>query len=136
MATWRSIIVVAIESVWRRYDGKGKKDSPLDYLGFLLKPATADHPAVSLVGTRELTLKSTESKIMLVVRGNVLARDKTIKENEELFGLTSALALVLQCKSRGWSNLAGALLENGVGREVIPTPSPTTSATVLSLGQS
>jgi hypothetical protein len=126
--------LVRFESGWRISEGRGKKETPLDYLGFLLKPATANHPAVALVGTQELTLRSTESKITPVAPDPALARDKTIKEHEKLFGLTSTLALAIQCKSRGWDDLAGALLENGRGREVIPTPLP--GATVLPFRQS
>ena len=44
--------LVRFESGWRTYLGRGKKETPLDYLGFLLKPATANHPAVALVGTQ------------------------------------------------------------------------------------
>jgi hypothetical protein len=80
---------VRFESGWRAYEGKGKKDTPLDYLGFLLKPAKANHPAVALAGTRELTLKSTKTKITPVIPDPALARDRTIKENEEWRRTTS-----------------------------------------------
>jgi hypothetical protein len=115
--------LVRFESGWRTSDKSGK-EVRLDYLGFLVKPATSDHPAVVLVGTREITAKSTASKITPVATTTALAKDGTIKEYEAMFGLTSTLALAIQCKSRGWDDLARGLLENRRGREFIRDPMP------------
>jgi hypothetical protein len=115
--------LVRFESGWRSVGGNGK-ETPLDYLGFLIKPATADRPAVALVGTREITLKSTRSKVIPVDPNPALAKDPTIKEADYLFGLNSNLAFALQCKSRGWVGLSQAILENRRVRVVIPPYGP------------
>jgi hypothetical protein len=103
--------LVRFESGWRSVDETGK-ETPLDYLGFLIKPATANHPAVALVGTREMTLKPTGLKIRPVDPSPALAKDPTIKDAEYPFGLNSALALAIQCKARRWDDLGRSLLEN------------------------
>lgn len=113
--------LVRFESGWRSVDGNGK-ETPLDYLGFLIKPATADRPAVALVGTREIPLKSTRSKVIPLGPNPALAKDPTIKEADYLFGLNSNLAFAIQCKSRGWDGLAQAILENRRVRVGIPVP--------------
>jgi hypothetical protein len=113
--------LVRFESGWRSVD-ENRKETPLDYLGFLIKPATAERPAVALVGTREISLKSTRSKVVPVDPNPALAKDPTIKEADYLFGLNSNLAFALQCKSRGWDGLAQAILENRKVRVGIPVP--------------
>src|SRR5262249_23937992 len=66
--------LVRLESGWRASDGNGN-EIPLDYLGFLIKPATATRPAVVLVGTREISLESTRSKVVAVDPNPALAKD-------------------------------------------------------------
>jgi hypothetical protein len=122
--------LVRCESGWRSVDKLGNETS-LDYLGFLLKPATSDHPAVLLVGTRTFTLQSPKSKITPVEPNPAFAKDPKIKEKQDMFGLNSNLALALQCKSRGWDDLARALLENGRAR--IARPHPLGMGALLSL---
>ena len=103
--------LVRFESGWWSLGKNGKK-TPLDYLGFLIKPATADHPAVALVGTREFTLRSTSSKNHPGQSESRARERPDDQEAEYLFGLNSNLAFALQCKSRGWDGLAQAMLEN------------------------
>lgn len=123
--------LVRAESGWRSFDGQGK-EIPLDYVGFLIKPATADRPAVVLVGTREFTLASPRSRLRPVNPNPALARDPTVMEAEYLFGLNSSLAFALQCESRGWDGLAQAVLEN----RTVRTQDPAGKDTPFPLGPS
>ena len=123
--------LVRIESGARSVDNK-RRETPLGCLGFLIKPARADHPAAVLIGTREKTFSS-KLKIMPVEPDPAFAKDPTITDTEYRFGLDSNLAFSLQCQARGWDGLARAWIENRPVRVIIPEG---TRATRLSLRQS
>jgi len=82
---------------------------PTHFLGFQLEAATKSNPALLLVGTHKMRLdrhtpvEIVEPKAELVKSIDVDWRDRST------FGLNVGLAIALQCKARGWNELAEEL---------------------------
>jgi hypothetical protein len=92
------------------FEGKSGK---LHSLGFLLKPGKDKQPPLILVGTQECSPEypHTWNKVKLVEPDPKLAQEVFPEYHYLTFSLDTALATAIQCKTRGWNDLAKALLE-------------------------
>jgi hypothetical protein len=115
-----------------RYIVIDKLMPPTYFLGFLLQPPTNDKPALLLVGTQEFRLEK-NTPFFVVEPNPELVKDIEIG----IIGLNSGLAVALQCKARGWNDLAERLwtacLEKSCGhpRGIFYQPANLPSRTAL-----
>jgi len=100
-----------------RYILNDKLMPPTYFLGFLLSPGSKDKKPRLLVGTQEIELES--SKTVEVVEpkpGLVKSLDLNCR-GRSTFGMNAGLVLALQCKARGWNDLARDLWAEGLKQD-------------------
>jgi hypothetical protein len=87
----------------------GKLMPPTYFLGFLLQPETKETPPLLLVGTQEYRLEA-RNPVEAVEPKVELVRGLDLRWwGRATFDMNAGLALALQCKARGWHDLAQAL---------------------------
>jgi hypothetical protein len=82
---------------------------PTYFLGFLLRPATKDNPAVLLVGTEEIRLDAHKTVEVVEPKPELVTGIDVRRWGPSIFELNAGLAVALQCKARGWNDLAQEL---------------------------
>jgi hypothetical protein len=109
--------LVRFHSGWRTFDEKGK-ETPLNSLGFLVKAGTKGKPALLLVGTELYEPQGhSDPEIMAVKPTGDLA--KQIYPGWHMaFEVNAGLSTSIQCKARGWDELAQALWDESIGMDV------------------
>jgi hypothetical protein len=105
--------LVRLDTGTTSYDKKNKPLPPTYFLGFLLQPATRDNPRLLLVGTQEVrldahtTVEIVEPKPSLVKRIDLgFNWMNFVSWQQWTFPMNAGLAIALQCKARGWNDLA------------------------------
>jgi hypothetical protein len=84
-------------------------------LGFLLKPGAGKQSSVVLVGTEEhgawqgIKAVEPDPKLALVV--------ELVPWGVSVFGMNTGLATAMQCKARGWDDLAQALMDGSLRKD-------------------
>jgi len=92
-----------------RYILNDKLMPPTYFLGFLLRSATKENPALQLVGAEEVRLDSYKT-IEVVEPKPELVKELDLRWwGPSTFGMNAGLAVALQCKARGWNDLAEQL---------------------------
>jgi hypothetical protein len=92
-----------------RYVLNDKLMPPTYFLGFLLRPGTKKDPPVLLVGTDEVRLEPYQT-VEVVQPTPELVKGLDLRWwGRSPFEPNAGLALALQCKARGWDDLAQAL---------------------------
>jgi hypothetical protein len=92
-----------------RYILNDKLMPPTYFLGFLLKSGDKDKPARLLVGTQEFDLESHKTVEVVEPKADLVKGIDPRWWGRSTFELNSGLAIALQCKSRGWNDLAREL---------------------------
>lgn len=82
---------------------------PSYFLGFLLRPATKDHPALLLVGTQEINVESFKTIEVVEPKAELVKRIDLRFWEHATFESNAGLTIALQCKARGWNTLAQEL---------------------------
>lgn len=84
--------------------------TPLTYFfGFLLQPRTKDKPPLLLVGTQELPLDPGTKFQVVEPKPELVKKIDPHLYWQSTFEMNAGLAVALQCKSRGWNDLAREL---------------------------
>jgi hypothetical protein len=97
-----------------RYMIGDKLMPPTHFLGFLLRPGLKDQPALLLVGTQELRLDDSKKVEIVEPSPKLVKRDDLLLCTECSFEANEGLAVALQCKARGWNDLAQALWSSSI----------------------
>jgi hypothetical protein len=91
-----------------RYVSIDKLMPPTYSLGFLLRPATRDKPALLFVGTQEVSLAAHKTIEFVEPERELVKRTRSFW-GPSPFEMNVEMALALQCKARGWNDLAEEL---------------------------
>jgi hypothetical protein len=92
-----------------RYILNDKLTPPTYFLGFLLQPGAKGKPPLLLVGTQEIRL-DLQTSVEAIEPKPEIARDIDPQWwGRSTFELNAGLAIALQCKARGWNDLAREL---------------------------
>jgi len=86
-------------------------------IGFLLRPAQADRPAVALVGTEECQ-PAEEGEAFATIEPDAVKAEKIRPGSWSTFEVNAALAAAIQCKARGWNELAKRLLARSLSESI------------------
>jgi hypothetical protein len=89
-----------------RYYLNGNLMPPTYFLGFLLRPGSNDNPALLLVGTQEIRLDAHETTEVVEPKPELVKSIDLRWGGPSPFEMNVGLALALQCKARGWNDLA------------------------------
>src|SRR5208337_4035561 len=99
-----------------RYNYKGKQMPPY-YLGFLVRPATEGNSPRLLVGTQEIQLREGTHFEVVEPTPDVSKSINPHWSGRDTFALNVGLALALQCKARGWDDLAQELWTSSLNHD-------------------
>ncbi len=101
--------LVKLKSDWRHVDLDGK-ETPIYLLGFLIKPG-GGKPVSLMVGTQEYLPKNDDWEVIIGDPPNrgIVGRVEAEWSGSK-FPINAGLATAIQCKARGWDDLAQALL--------------------------
>src|SRR5262249_470140 len=92
-----------------RYILNDKLMPPTYFLGFLLQPGTKDKPPLLLVGTKEIRLDARTPVEAVQPKPKLVKGIDLHWWESSTFPLNAGLAIALQCKARGWDDLAQEL---------------------------
>ncbi len=108
--------LVRFESGWRTSTKDGKEIT-CAHLGFLLRAAGKDRPAVVLVGTEEFEIRPWIPDVQKVDPNSVSMENIRGEWMSSPFGINVGLATALQCKARGWDKLGQRLWDLSIREE-------------------
>lgn len=100
-----------------RYILNDKLMPPTYFLGFLLKPRTKDNLPLLLIGMQELHLEAYKAVEVVEPKPELVKSIDLGWWGESTFQLNAGLALALQCKARGWNDLAQKLWTTSLKQE-------------------
>lgn len=86
-------------------------------IGFLLRPAHSDRPAVALVGTEEYQ-PAEEGEAFATIEPDAVKAEKIRLGSRSTFEVNAALAAAIQCKVRGWNELAERVLARSLSEPI------------------
>ena len=92
-----------------RYILNDKLMPPTYFLGFLLQPGTKDNPPLLLVGTQEVRLDAHKTVEVVEPKPELVKGIDLRWWGQSTFEMNAGLAIALQCKARGWNDLAQEL---------------------------
>jgi hypothetical protein len=92
-----------------RYILNGTLMSPTYGLGFLIRAATKEDPAVVLVGTETIQLDPSRPVEFVEPKLELLKTIEIRSYNRSAFPINDGLAIAMQCHARGWNALAREL---------------------------
>jgi hypothetical protein len=92
-----------------RYVLNDKLMPPTYFLGFLLQPGTKENPPLLLVGTQEVRLDARKTVEVVEPKPELVKGLDVQWYGGATFEENAGLAIALQCKARGWNELAQEL---------------------------
>jgi hypothetical protein len=100
-----------------RYVLNGKLMPPTYFLGFLLSLGTKKKPALLLVGTEEVRLKTYSTFEVVEPKSDLVKNIDLGWWGPSAFESNAGLAIALQCKARGWDGLARELWKQSLKKD-------------------
>jgi hypothetical protein len=116
LATYRGwgLPLPPVEAQLVRFDSGGSIVNGVEesylHLGFLLSPATDELGPLILVGTRQCKARKCDKLNLIPIDPDDFNLEGIRAEARCLFEINAGIATAIQCKARGWHDLAEALL--------------------------